>query len=182
MKYGNFHITAPLMLGGEINEAEVLGASVWLWMHSPQHNTASLNTLPTLLLPIIKNQQFVLVSEGNKPVFFLSWAWMNEQAECRYFTEDALMFREEDWTSGERLWIHDWIAPFGHSIAMKRIVTDIIFPEHFGRMIYHKTKNYQTKTWYGKNTRRQEREQWYREHPVIKDEMALALLAQTLNQ
>lgn len=89
MRYGDLIIQAPLMLGGEINEAEVLGASVWLWMHSPQHNTASLNTLPTLLLPIIKNQQFVLVSKGNQPVFFLSWAWMDAQAECRYFTEDA---------------------------------------------------------------------------------------------
>ncbi|WP_053007603.1 toxin-activating lysine-acyltransferase [Pragia fontium] len=87
--------------------------------------------------------------------------------EQRYLTEPAVMFKADDWTSGDRLWIQDWIAPFGHSLRMKKVVTDIVFPEHFGRMLYHRHARGQVKSWYGKNTQREERERWYQEHPVI---------------
>ncbi|GKX64733.1 toxin-activating lysine-acyltransferase [Pragia fontium] len=84
-----------------------------------------------------------------------------------YLTEPAVMFKADDWTSGDRLWIQDWIAPFGHSLRMKKVVTDIVFPEHFGRMLYHRHACGQVKSWHGKNTQREERERWYQEHSVI---------------
>lgn len=40
MRVGQYEIKAPLIFGGADNEAEVLGASVWLWMHSPMHRDA----------------------------------------------------------------------------------------------------------------------------------------------
>jgi hemolysin-activating ACP:hemolysin acyltransferase len=81
MRVGQYEIKAPLMLGGTDNEAEVLGASVWLWMHSPMHRDAPLHALPTLLLPIIKRRQYVLIMENERPVFFLSWAWLNPESK-----------------------------------------------------------------------------------------------------
>lgn len=63
MRVGRYDVKSPLILGGEESEAEVLGASVWLWMHSPLHRDAPLHALPTLLLPVIKRQQYVVVAE-----------------------------------------------------------------------------------------------------------------------
>lgn len=115
MRVGNLEIKAPLILGGEESEAEVLGATVWLWMHSPMHRDAPLHALPTLLLPIIKRRQYVLVIENDRPVFFLNWAWLNEEAEARYLTRPSIEMPEADWDSGNRIWFCDWIAPFGHT-------------------------------------------------------------------
>lgn len=84
MRYDKFDIIAPTLLGGEFNEAELFGSTVWLWMHSASHRNALLHMLSALLLPAIKTRQFVLASENGKPVFYLSWARLNKEAEKRY--------------------------------------------------------------------------------------------------
>ncbi|EFH8192403.1 toxin-activating lysine-acyltransferase, partial [Escherichia coli] len=50
MRNGKYDVLSPLYSGEPVNEAEVLGAAVWLWMHSPLHRDAPLHTLPDLLL------------------------------------------------------------------------------------------------------------------------------------
>ncbi len=138
MKSAHYTLQAPMLLGGEMSEAEVFGASVWLWMHSPQHRDLPLHCLPTVLLPVIKHQQYMLVSHQRRPLFFISWMWLNEAAEHRYLTEPAIMVQVSDWASGERLWIRDWIAPFGDSLAMSRLVSNTLFPDCCFRSLYHK--------------------------------------------
>lgn len=138
MRYGNFIVQAPLILGGQASEAEILGASVWMWLHSPMHRDAPLHVLPSILLPIIKNQQYVLVSEEGRPVFFLSWMWLNAESEARYLRDTAVMIKKEDWRSGDRMWFRDFIAPFGHTHAMSRLLRDEIFPHHCARSLWHR--------------------------------------------
>lgn len=132
-----YQLTAPL-LGGQFSEAEALGAAVWLWMHSEQHRDIPLSVLPTLLLPAIKHQQFVIASRDDKPMFFLSWAWMDEKAEQRYLTGPGILVQPQDWTSGNRLWFRDWVAPFGDQRVFRRIVGGTLFPHLCGRALYHK--------------------------------------------
>ena len=119
MQSGIYDVHAPLLLGGERSEAEVFGAAVWLWMHSPQHRDLPLHALPTVLLPIIKHQHYLLVSREGRPVFFMSWMSLDNEAERRYLSQPAIMVQESDWLSGDRLWIRDWIAPFGDTRAMQ---------------------------------------------------------------
>lgn len=77
MEWHGFTVQCPLVLGGSVNEAEVLGATVWLWMHSVRHREAPLEALPELLLPAIRQRQYVLACRDSRPVFFMSWAgWM----------------------------------------------------------------------------------------------------------
>ncbi|MCZ6343746.1 toxin-activating lysine-acyltransferase, partial [Escherichia coli] len=68
-------------------EAEVLGAAVWLWMHSPLHRDAPLQTLPDLLLPVIKHRQYVVATEQGRPGFFMSQAWLSPEADAPYNTQ-----------------------------------------------------------------------------------------------
>lgn len=168
MRVGKYEINAPLMLGGDINEAEALGASVWLWMHSPLHRDAPLHALPTLLLPIIKRQQYVLVAEQGRPVFFLSWAWLSLEAEARYLTQPAIHMQEQDWDSGDRLWFCDWIAPFGHTSAMNRLMRRDLFADRCVRALYHRgaERGKRVVNFYGAQVSRDTARNWRREHPL----------------
>jgi len=138
MQMGGYDVHAPLLLGGERSEAEALGAAVWLWMHSLQHRDLPLHALPAVLLPIIKHQHYMLVSRGTQPLFFLSWMWLNVEAERRYLTQPAILVQEDDWSSGDRLWLRDWVAPFGEVRAMRRLVGGALFPELCFRALYHR--------------------------------------------
>ncbi|MBM0747061.1 MULTISPECIES: toxin-activating lysine-acyltransferase [Pantoea] len=138
MRAGKYEVKSPLILGGEESEAEILGSAVWLWMHSPLHRDAPLHALPTLLLPIIKQRQYVLVAEAGTPVFFFSWAWLNEEAEALYLTRPAIHFPPDAWNSGTRMWCCDWIAPFGHTVAMSRLIRRDLFPHACWRALDHR--------------------------------------------
>ncbi|MCT4701377.1 toxin-activating lysine-acyltransferase [Enterobacteriaceae bacterium H20N1] len=162
MRQGNFKIQAPLILGGQVSEAEVLGASVWLWMHSAMHRDAPLHVLPTVLLPIVKRQQYVLVTEEERPVFFLSWMWLNMETETRYLTESTVMIKDEDWCSGDRVWFRDFIAPFGHTRAMSRLLRDDILPDYCARFLWHRGEAIRPsiKTFRGKHVTRDKFRAW----------------------
>lgn len=168
MQIGDYDVKSPLMLGGQESEAEVLGATVWLWMHSPMHRDAPLHALPTLLLPIIKRGQYVLVSRDARPVFFLSWAWLNPESEARYLTQPAIHMPQEDWDSGDRLWCCDWIAPFGHTRAMSQLVRQQIFPDSCWRALYHRgeARGKRVVTFHGARVSREAARHWRREHPL----------------
>ncbi len=101
MRNGKYDVLSPLYSGEPVNEAEVLGAAVWLWMHSPLHRDAPLHTLPDLLLPVIKHRQYVVATEQGRPVFFMSQAWLSPEAEARYLTQPAILMPQSDWNSGD---------------------------------------------------------------------------------
>lgn len=168
MRCGDFFVQAPLLFGGQASEAEILGATVWLWMHSPMHRDAPLQVLPTVLLPIIKRQQYVLVSQGERPVCFLSWMWLNSDAETRYLSEPTVMIKEEDWRSGNRMWFRDFIAPFGHASTMFHLLREEIFPHHIARALWHRgeEKGARVKLFYGRQVNAGEVEQWKRQFPL----------------
>jgi cytolysin-activating lysine-acyltransferase len=168
MQLGEFDVYCPMILGGERSEAEVLGAAVWLWMHSPQHRDIPLHALPTVLLPIIKLQQYALVSRNGKALFFLSWMWMDEDAERRYLTQPAIMVQESDWACGERMWIRDWIAPFGDTFAMRNLVGSALFPDRCLRALYHRgaTKGTRVMNFRGDNVTHQQALEWRTAHPL----------------
>lgn len=171
MRYGRFEVHAPLILGGDAGEAEIFGASVWLWMHSFMHRDAPLHLLSTVLLPVIKHRQFVVVSEGERPVFFLSWMWLNEEAEKRYLTEPTELIRADDWRCGERIWFRDFIAPFGHTAEMFRLLREEIFAQQMARMLWHRgeEKGIRVKTCRGRRVSTHEAHLWKQANPLAVD-------------
>lgn len=174
MRFDRLEVTAPLILGGDCNEAEVLGAAAWLWMHSQAHRDAPLHTLSALLLPALKHRQFVLASEDGKPVFYMSWANLDEEAERRYLDNPPVCMPPEDWASGERMWIVDWVAPFGHSRAMSRLLARRIFSDRCARTLYHRGDNRGLRilTFHGIAVLPEEARFWFDTHPVALGESA----------
>ncbi len=171
MEWNGFIVQCPLVLGSCVNEAEVLGASIWLWMHSAQHKEAPLEALPTLLLPAIKQRQYVLAFQNGKPVFFMIWAWLDEDAEQRYLTRKPLLLQENDWRSGTRMWVTDIVAPFGHSRQMANLVLNELFPEHSFRSLWHRgaERGKRVKHYHGRQVSFRDRKAWRIAHPLCAD-------------
>lgn len=91
---------------------QVLGDVAWLWANSPMHKRWSVSLLASNVLPAIKYNQYILLKRDGFPVAFCSWANLNIENEVKYI-QDVTSLEAENWNSGERKWIIDWIAPFG---------------------------------------------------------------------
>lgn len=164
----NLDIIAPGLINQNWNEAEVLGSTVWLWMHSPAHRELPLHTLPTALLPAIKHRQFVLGSEAGKPVFYVAWANFSADAEQRYASRHPLLLPEADWNGGDRMWILNMVAPFGHMPVVRALLLRQLFANRCGRFLYHRgnERGLKIKTFCGKAVLREELREWLATHPV----------------
>lgn len=75
-----------------------------------------------LLLLVIKEGCFVLVFECGQLVFYMSWVDFDEVVEVCYLQYLLEQMWQEDWSSGECLWIFDWIVFFGYINLMMQLV------------------------------------------------------------
>lgn len=152
----------------EAQEMEVLGAAIWLWEHSPMHQDTPLVMLPILLYPIITHQQFILVYENQRPIFFLGWACLNEAAEARYLSNPAVCMPKTDWNSGDRVWFTDFIAPFGHAKLMKRYLQNDWLRHQCARFLYHRSDERGRRVMHfrGKQVGFDVFKQWQQQHPL----------------
>lgn len=138
MRVENLNFIAPHAEDSQYDEAVVFGMISWLWAHSPLHRNASVGMLSVLAIPAMKHGQFMVAHENGKPVFYCAWAWFNEESERRYIIDPNAIF-ESDWKSGDRLWMTDWLAPFGHNRLVSKIVRDKLFALTAGRFLRYKT-------------------------------------------
>jgi cytolysin-activating lysine-acyltransferase len=166
----DWQIIALALIQQDWNEAQVLGASAWLFLHSSHHRFKPLHTLNIDLIPPIKLKQFMLISQQGQPIFFLSWAGFNQDSEQRYVQTNTRNLKPEDWNSGERGWIIDWIAPFGFTYRISRLLQEHYFSALCFRSLYHKGDDIglRIKEFRGKSISRNEARQWFDSHPVLR--------------
>ena len=131
-------VIAPGLLQQEWREGEIFGAATWLWMHAGTRRETPVKWLSTLLLPPIAHRQFLLATERERPVFYLSWANFSLEAEQTYLNGSDASITHDDWASGDRQWIIDWIAPFGHTKSIWRLLQRQLFPAHCMRYLHHR--------------------------------------------
>ena len=171
MRIGTLTITAPALNAPGHSEAEVFGSVVWLWMNAPQQNDLPLRALPHVLLPALKEQQFILAAESDgvalKPVAYVAWANLNAEAEQRYLRHPATGLRRTDWNSGDRLWITDWFTPFGHSRALRQIFARLL-ADRCARALYHRgdERGSRVLTFRGHRVTREAADRWWAARPM----------------
>ncbi len=136
-----FNIIAPkLGLPGE-GDVHALGAVAWLWMHSPRHRKMAPTLQSRVLMAPLEAQQYLIASVADedgdfRPVAYVAWAHFNAEAEARYLNESGrLRLLAKDWDSGDRMWITDWLAPFGHAHALRTLVATL-FADSCFRVMY----------------------------------------------
>ncbi len=133
-------VIAPGIRPTSKSEAELFGAMVWLWMHSPTHQACPIRELERLLLPALKTGQFVLALQNRElqqPAGLVSWACFSQDVEQSYLQSLDRTLQPEDWQSGDRPWVLDWVVPFGHVKAMASAVRMIHAHRSF-RGLYHR--------------------------------------------
>lgn len=112
-----------------------LGAAVWLWMHDVRRRRDTIQDIEhQLLAPIIAGQYVIARGPtaclGNdardRPQALLVFARFDEQAEARYLACPQRRIATREWCSGDRLWLIDGSAPFGHTLALRRAVMRLL--------------------------------------------------------
>jgi cytolysin-activating lysine-acyltransferase len=114
--------------------AEALGQVVWLLSQSPLHRELKLKDLEWSFMPAIVKEQFRIFRFGplaaldavdadtfqrmgmsregleQLPLGVAIWANLSEAAEAKLEQGEHLAL--EDWQSGDRLWLVEFVAPF----------------------------------------------------------------------
>lgn len=168
MQINHLNLIVPSIEDNPLNEVETLGAAVWLWMHSGMHKGIPLEALNALLLPAIKAKQFLLAFEGDRAVAYVAWAKLNENTEAAYLRSSMQIPNVSDWSSGDRVWFTDWIAPFGHTQTLHHICTHRLFTNMIARSLYHKgeSKGLKVMPFHGISVLASEAKHWFDHHPV----------------
>ena len=170
----NYLITAPSLNHPPHSEAEAFGAITWLWMQSPDHRMLPLEALQQLLLPAIQSGQYLLLhtrtSTGTQPVACMSWAHLSAEAESRYLAHPLRGLQAADWRSGDRMWVTDWITPFGHANALYTVGRHLL-PQVCFRFLYHRgnERGLRVKTYRGRAITAEQARQWWQARPMLAD-------------
>ncbi|MCV6610115.1 MAG: toxin-activating lysine-acyltransferase [Amphritea sp.] len=158
-------------MGHSISQTEALGSAVWLWMQSERHSQWSVGELNSRLLPAIMNGQYVLGYENNSPVFFCAWAWFSQEAESRYVEDPNAELGTENWRCGDRFWVTDWLAPYGHSReVVNQLKAHPFFAEQIVRFFGHRgTKSHYMYQFHGRQVSPAENRLFSVSHPVTRE-------------
>ncbi len=167
------HIQAPQLTGQPNRNSEAFGAAVWLWMQLPQQRQFTLKNLEKRLLEPIRQGQYVLACTGNHerqrdPVALLLYACLNARAESRYLKDPTAALAPADWRSGDRLWLIDWVSPFGHSLQLRHRMLDL-FARQTARSLHRHApfKANRVKIWRGDTCSRDAAQAWWHERPIL---------------
>ncbi|MFN3077128.1 MAG: toxin-activating lysine-acyltransferase [Alphaproteobacteria bacterium] len=106
---------------GQSPFASLMGDITWLMVRSSTHKHLFLADLEWLVLPAVTSRLFRLFVNGATPYAYVSWAFLDEEAETRLLSGQPRL-RPGDWRSGDRAWIIDIVAPFGGGDAIPRSI------------------------------------------------------------
>lgn len=95
---------------------QVMGGVLFLTQFSELHQRYPVTVLTDRIMPSILLNQFRYHRRGVTPLAFVNWAWLSEDVEKRYLETYSLA--PEDWTSGDRLWFLEILAPNGYGVDL----------------------------------------------------------------
>ena len=112
----------------------MLGEIVWLMAHSKLHQEWPITSIFQWVLPALMHKQCRLYRRNGRPVAYVAWARMSKEVEEAYVLNPKSL-QPKDWTSGDRGWLVDWIAPFGDSASVMQDLREGIFKDEVGRAL-----------------------------------------------
>ncbi|MEL6954389.1 MAG: toxin-activating lysine-acyltransferase [Pseudomonadota bacterium] len=112
----------------------VFGQMVWLYSMSSLHRNWAMSSLHRWVLPPLRHKQYRLYHRGMQPVGLVTWAHMSDDVELAY-VRNTQSLTPNDWVSGKRSWIIDFIAPFGDALKIGHDLRTNVFPNDVGRIL-----------------------------------------------
>lgn len=171
MRNQPLQIIAPALGPLQQSEAEIFGSVVWLYMQSHIHQGMPLSELKKLVYPPLSKGQFVLATENHaghtRPVGFMSWANFNAEAEARYIKTLHDRLTVDEWNNGDRPWIVQYFAPFGHASRFWKTVQNSLLQARW-RALYHRGDERGLRVLYfrGSQVSRQQELDWWSARPL----------------
>lgn len=167
------HLQAPQLTGQANRISEAFGAAVWLWMQVPRHRQLSIKNLEKRLLEPIQQGQYVLACNDPRdrhrdPVALLLYACLNARAESRYLRDPSTPLAPSDWRSGDRLWLIDWVSPFGQSLPLRHRMLEL-FARQTARSLHRHpgSSASRVKTWRSDTCTADAARAWWHERPIL---------------
>ena len=107
---------------------------------SEVHRNWTIKDIVHRILPPLKLKQYIFVSNEKVPLFYASWAFMNQEAsDAREFLKRDI--HANDWNSGHVPWIMDIVCPMGGTAEGIKELKKV--PRHLG--VKGKIKFFRTK-------------------------------------
>lgn len=97
--------------------SDVFGQIVWLMTQSKSHQTFFLSDLEWMVMPALLLRQFRIFPGKDRPMGVALYAYLSEETERRLEAGGSRIAPNE-WKNGDRLWLLDLVAPFGHQKEM----------------------------------------------------------------
>jgi len=104
-----------LETGGEFPAKEQiygLGELTFLYMRAPIYQAASVAQLRSVLQPAIDTGNFAVMRQDHVPRGAITFALVDAETEQKLIS--GALLTSEEWTSGDRVWLLDLVAPYGH--------------------------------------------------------------------
>jgi cytolysin-activating lysine-acyltransferase len=95
--------------------SHLLGEMTWLLTQSPLHRALAIGDLEWLVMPALLNEQFYIFRDGDRPVGLALWAKTDAVGERKLaggLIDPENRLTLEEWSTGDRVWLVDLIAPF----------------------------------------------------------------------
>ena len=123
-------------LGSEkpVSNMQIFGEMSWLLTKSTLHRSMPIWKLEQWLLPPIALRQYRLYRREARPTALFTYAYLSPDVEERYIKSPQAL-QPSDWKSGDRLWVIDFVVPFGDMALVKHDFRCNVFPNTSGRSL-----------------------------------------------
>ena len=113
----------------------LIGEVVGLMMLSPVHRVYQVRDVADIMLPALNLGQYRMYRAADRrPVGLVTWARLSAAVEAAYL-DGRGMLSEAERTSGDRLYLTDFIAPYGHTRAMVKDLRTQAFPNEHAKAL-----------------------------------------------
>jgi hemolysin-activating ACP:hemolysin acyltransferase len=120
------------------SNSEVLGEILWLYANSPLHQRLKLFEVEQYVMPAIKHQRYRIYKRNGTPVGYVGIARLAKEVEDAWLYNKYVL-QPDDWVSGDRLWILQFVVPFGDTLAVRKKLW--YEPELIGKPIWAQRPN-----------------------------------------
>jgi len=107
----------------------IFGSISWLMLQSPAHRYLFIADYEWLVMPALQLKQFRVIRNDNKPIAYISWAYINEETESRIKKQGAPKLAPHEWNNGDGIWIIDVVTPFGGGLQILQKLQEIDFKD-----------------------------------------------------
>jgi len=117
----------------------LIGEIVGLMHWSQTHSGYTVADIGRVIVPPVLLDQYTLVRHEGKVVGYGSYALLTLEAETGFIAGTRKMVAG-DWKAGDRLWLMDVLAPFGHAAVVAQALRTKALADGHSEVRFRRTK------------------------------------------